>query len=456
MTNEAHPILSCAEARAWEAKVLGGDEEREWAAMQAAGRGVADAVLRDFEEIGGFPAEGTVLVLAGKGHNAGDALIAARRITERFPQARVEVMFVFGERVLRPLAMKAWRELGTASLPRLLPDAEGYDLVIDGVFGFQFRAPLAEEVAKVLREVNALPVRLRAAVDLPSGLGETDAFRADFTYATGIVKAPLLELANAGRLRYVDLGLRAARSDKRTYGHVFIVGGSRQYPGAVLMSVLAALRSGAGLVTAFVPESLAAAFAARAPEAMWVGWPETPDGGLALEGGHLLREKRDRADVLLIGPGLGREAETLALARDVVGESRIPVVIDGDALQPEIVAAGDASRILTPHAGEYARIEKRIPANAVTIRKGPLTYVEAGGARHYCFAGGPVLARGGSGDLLAGLTAGLLAQGPDDPLAAACRGALWHGLAADKLARAQGQVAVNTTQLLDYLAAVLR
>ena len=491
MTNEAHPILSCAEARAWEAKVLGGDEEREWAAMQAAGRGVADAVLREIEEIGGFPAEGTVLVLAGKGHNAGDALIAARRITERFPQARVEVMFVFGERVLRPLAMKAWRELGTASLPRLLPDAEGYDLVIDGVFGFQFRAPLAEEVAKVLREVNALPVRLRAAVDLPSGLGETDAFRADFTYATGIVKAPLLELANAGRLRYVDLGLfqnkgaqretevchllsnkldwgltegvlgalkglRAARSDKRTYGHVFIVGGSRQYPGAVLMSVLAALRSGAGLVTAFVPESLAAAFAARAPEAMWVGWPETPDGGLALEGGHLLREKRDRADVLLIGPGLGREAETLALARDVVGESRIPVVIDGDALQPEIVAAGDASRILTPHAGEYARIEKRIPANAVTIRKGPLTYVEAGGARHYCFAGGPVLARGGSGDLLAGLTAGLLAQGPDDPLAAACRGALWHGLAADKLARAQGQVAVNTTQLLDYLAAVLR
>lgn len=491
MTNEAHPILSCAEAGAWEAKVFGGYEEREWAAMQAAGRGVADAVLRDFEEIGGFPAEGRVLVLAGKGHNAGDALIAARWIVERFPRARVEVVFVLGERVLRPLAMRAWRELGTASLPRLLPDAEGYDLVIDGVFGFQFRAPLAEEVAKVLREVNALPVRLRAAVDLPSGLGEADAFRADFTYATGIVKAPLLELANAGRLRYVDLGLfqnnvkereakvchllsdkqdwvltegvlgalkglRAARSDKRTFGHVFIVGGSRQYPGAVLMSVLAALRSGAGLVTAFVPESLAAAFAARAPEAMWVGWPETPDGGLALEGGHLLREKRDRADVLLIGPGLGREAETLALARDIVGESRIPVVIDGDALQPGIVAAGDAPRILTPHAGEYARIEQKIPANAVTIRKGPLTHVAAGGARHYCFAGGPVLARGGSGDLLAGLTAGLLAQGPDDPLAAACRGALWHGLAADKLARAQGQVAVNTTQLLDYLAAVLR
>jgi ADP-dependent NAD(P)H-hydrate dehydratase / NAD(P)H-hydrate epimerase len=490
MMNDAHPILTCAEAKEFEAELFGGSEEAEWSAMGRAGRGVADAVLRDFEEIGGFPEEGTVLVLAGKGHNAGDALIAARRITERFPQVCVEVVFVLGERVLRPLAMRAWRGLEGREQAHSLRE-EGYDLVIDGVFGFQFRAPLAAEVAKVLREVNALPVRLRAAVDMPSGLGEIDAFRADFTYATGIVKAPLLELANAGRLRYVDLGLfqdngleqeakvchllsdksdwvvtegvlgalkglRAARSDKRTYGHVLIVGGSRQYPGAVLMGVLAALRSGAGLVTAFVPESLAAAFAARAPEAMWVGWPETPDGGLALEGGHLLQEKRDRADVLLIGPGLGREAETLALAKDIVGESRIPVVIDGDALQPEIVAAGDAPRILTPHAGEYARIEKRIPANAVTIHKGPLTCVEAGGVRYHCLAGGPVLARGGSGDLLAGLTAGLLAQGPDDPLAAACRGALWHGLAADKLARAQGQVAVNTTQLLDHLAGVLR
>ncbi|MBC8039952.1 MAG: NAD(P)H-hydrate dehydratase, partial [Opitutaceae bacterium] len=71
MMNDAHPILSCAEAGEFEAAFFGGDEEREWAAMQAAGRGVAEAILKDFEEIGGFPAEGTVLVLAGKGHNAG-------------------------------------------------------------------------------------------------------------------------------------------------------------------------------------------------------------------------------------------------------------------------------------------------------------------------------------------------------------------------------------------------
>jgi NAD(P)H-hydrate epimerase len=93
---------------------------------------------------------------------------------------------------------------------------------------------------------------------------------------------------------------------------------------------------------------------------------------------------------------------------------------------------------------------------AVTIQKGPMTTVQAGAARYHSFFGGPVLARGGSGDILAGLTGGLLAQTPTDPLLAACRGAVWHGLAADALARAHGQVSVQTTQLLDFLSAVLR
>jgi NAD(P)H-hydrate epimerase len=222
------------------------------------------------------------------------------------------------------------------------------------------------------------------------------------------------------------------------------------------MSVLAALRSGVGLITAFVPESLAPAFAARAPEAMWVGWPETPEGGLALEGTHLLREKVSRATALLIGPGLGRERETLALAKDLVSHSPVPVVIDADALQADIVAAGTAARILTPHAGEYARIAGVLTPSMVVIKKGPITQVCAGAKTYASFYGGPVLARGGSGDLLAGLTAGLLAQTPDDETGAACRGTVWHELAADALAQTHGQVAVNVTQLLDLLPSILR
>lgn len=485
------PILTCDETRALEAKLFGGDEAREWAAMQRAGRALAAAVERDFEELGGFPARGRILVLAGKGHNGGDALIAAGAILARFPESTAEVVFAFGERTLRPLAARAWRELAQAGRGRVtvrrsdVSEQMAFDLCLDGVFGFQFRPPADARVTRLLETANASPIRLRAAVDLPSaGL-----FQADFTYATGCVKTPAVGAREAGRVRYLDLGffrgdepgrervltaavlaplaaLRPPHSDKRTYGHVFVVGGSRNYPGAVLMTVLAALQSGAGLVTAFVPESVAAGFAAQAPEAMWVAWPESPAGGLALEGEHLLKEKLERASALVIGPGLGREPETLALAKSLAAASPVPLVLDADALQPEIVSAGRAPRILTPHAGERARIDGGAElrefarrSGAVVVAKGPVTRIAgpaaSGEVYHSCF-GGPVLARGGSGDLLAGLTGGLLAQTPERPLLAAARGVVWHGRAADALARARGATSIRVTQLLDFLPAALR
>jgi NAD(P)H-hydrate epimerase len=418
-------------------------------------------------------------------------------------------LFVFGERAVRPLVTRAWRSLVQAAGSRVatvreVPEpssgggAAGYDLCLDGVFGFQFRPPADARVTALLDRVNALPIRLRAAVDLPSA----GAFRADFTYATGSVKTPVVDAPVAGRVRYLDLGffggsepgdqrvltrevlaplaaLRVAHGDKRTYGHVLVVGGSRSFPGAILMTVLSALRSGAGVVTAFVPESVAPAFAARAPEAMWVGWPETPAGGLALEGEHLLRSRWERGTALVMGPGLGREPETLALAASIAKTSSLPLVIDADALQPDIVSAGGAARIVTPHAGEFARIRDAVCAasNITVVLKGPVTRISGGAGNlpapaadqrgqvaratgqsttYHSFFGGPVLARGGSGDILAGLIAGQLAQNPAEPLLAAARGVVWHGLAADLLARAQGQVAVSVTQLLDYLPAALR
>lgn len=485
MIAASHPILSCAEAKDFEAQFFGGDEAKEWPAMQQAGRALAAAILRDYEEIGGLPVRARVLVLAGKGHNGGDALIAAQEILACRTGARVEVHFVFGERSLRPLAARAWRELATAGGARVrqsTPEAiEGCDLCLDGIFGFQFRPPVEPRVEALLRRINGLPIRFRVAVDLPSA----GVFRADFTYATGIVKTPVLGAEEAGRVRYLDLGffhggepgaervltpqvlaplgaLRAASADKRSFGHVFIVGGSRGFPGAVLMTVLAALRSGAGLVTAFVPESVAAVFAARAPEAMWVAWPETPEGGLALEGEHLLREKLDRADALVIGPGLGREKETLALAESIVGSSAIPLVIDADALQPTIVRAGKAPRVLTPHAGEYKRIAGEADLRAfaremhgAVVMKGNGTRIASGDSIYRSLFGGPVLSRGGSGDLLAGLIGGLVARERDLALAAA-QGVAWHGLAADALARARGEIAVSTTELLNYLHVALR
>jgi ADP-dependent NAD(P)H-hydrate dehydratase / NAD(P)H-hydrate epimerase len=500
----SHPILSCAEAARFEESLFGGDESLQWAAMLDAGSGVASAVMSDFAEIGDFPAGGRLLVLAGKGNNGGDALIAAGEILKRHPGARADVVLAYGERTLRPLARRAWQQLTRNAGGRaahLIPAGSpaGYDVCLDGVFGFQFRPPLDRVAAGVLRWANRIPVRLRAAVDLPSGLNERAAFRADFTYATGILKSPVLGCSNAGRLRYVDLGffdradkppptgssnefiltpamlaplgaLRSPFTDKRSYGHLCLFGGSRDFPGAILMAVLAALRSGAGLVTAHVPASLAPAFAARAPEAMWVAWPETPDGSLALETPVRLRARLERADALVIGPGLGRNPESLALVSSLVKASRVPVLLDADALQPEIVRAAKAPLILTPHAGEFARIACGADlrtycsrTGATVVLKGPVTKVAWAGRDkgrdlrvYHSLFGGPVLARGGSGDMLSGLTGGLLAQTPRDRLLAACRGVIWHGLAADLLARAHGQTAVSGTQLLDFLPAVLR
>jgi NAD(P)H-hydrate repair Nnr-like enzyme with NAD(P)H-hydrate epimerase domain len=323
----SHPVLTCADARAWEKARLT-DDGKEWAAMQAAGTGVARAILDDFKEIGGFPPEGRVLVLAGKGNNGGDAFLAAEFVLKEFGGARATVVLAFGAGDLRPLAGRALDGLlkaargrveivethpGAARHPSLEGILEGdgpgsplesgsgavgpaeavahqggvcWDLCLDGLFGFQFRPPMDAAIVSLIARVNQHPgIRLRAAVDLPSGIGENSvasAFRADFTYATGSVKYPVLSPRHAaavGRLRYIDIGLlqedsapdatervllasllqplaalRPSQSDKRTFGHLLIVGGSGSYPGAVMLAARAALRSGAGLVTAFVPE----------------------------------------------------------------------------------------------------------------------------------------------------------------------------------------------------------
>jgi NAD(P)H-hydrate epimerase len=499
----SHPVLSLEEAKAFEASLFRGEEALEWAAMQKAGAAVGAAVLADYLEIGAFPPGARILVLLGKGHNGGDALLAAKTILLRVPGATADVVLLFGERALRPLAARAYRELFHAvpERVRLVSSTEiegqNYSVSLDGIFGFQFRPPFDSRTRQVFEIVDRLDVDFRAAVDLPSGLGDSAALSADFTYATGSVKGPCLESANGrkvGRLRYLDLGffdgdaqgltlaktpealrvlapsilrplrkLRDPQSDKRSHGHLFVVAGSRHYPGAALMSILSAVRSGTGFVTAFVPESLVPAFAARVPEAIFVGWPETPDGGLALEGFHLLRERLDRATALLVGPGMGREPETLALVSDIAKSVTVPFVADADALQAGIVEQGSAPRILTPHAGEFARVAGQRSlesycrdAKAITVLKGPHTRISDGKTSYVSCAGGPILARGGSGDILGGLIGGLLAQTPDSPLACACRGVAWQGRAADLWARNCGQVAVSTTQLLDFLPQALR
>lgn len=489
----SHPILSCAEAAEFERGWLKGDEAREWAAMSQAGATLGRALRGDLAIAGGKPSDSPrALVLVGKGHNGGDAMLAAAELLRVNPAWHIEVGFVFGQNRLRPLAAKAWRILfalgGTARVTAVrIEQVQGdYMVILDGVFGFQYRPPLPDLAARWMEATRRVGATIKAAVDLPTGWNAPGGFEADVTYATGILKSPLLELPAAGRLRYVDLGftmddhdyesshrvltpavldplrrLRPFRSDKRSYGHLAVLGGSRSYPGAVAMSVAAALQSGVGLVTAFVPDSLAPALAAQWPEAMWVGCPETPDGNIAMESGVLIRTKQTRATAMVIGPGLGREPETMALVEDLLREGSVPLVLDADALQPELVELGQAPRVLTPHQGEFDRImaassNEEWPANAVTVLKGPITRIHESGTVYFGVEGGPVLARGGSGDILAGLIGGRLAAMPTEPLQAAAQGVIWHGLAADRVARQNGEVAVRTTEILNHLNGALR
>jgi hydroxyethylthiazole kinase-like uncharacterized protein yjeF len=204
-------------------------------------------------------------------------------------------------------------------------------------------------------------------------------------------------------------------------------------------------------------------YAARQPEIMWVGAPVTVQGGLAAGTAELVAARSAKASALLIGPGMSAEAETMALAAQLAGETKLPLVLDADALRPEVVArVRDKPFIGTPHAGEFERIAPALFADGnftapqgVLVLKGPLTRVTDGKTIYHSPFGGPVLARGGSGDILAGLIGGLLAQDPSNPGLAACRGVVWHGRAADLLARSHGQVAVETSEILEQLGPVL-
>jgi NAD(P)H-hydrate epimerase len=489
------PVLSCAEAAAAEAAFLAGDAKLSWQLMNIAARGVGEAAL---SLLGRKPER--ILVLAGKGNNGADAFLAALHCA----RAGTEIVAVFAEGgPARAQAQRAWsvRKKGVrigivaaANLRQLA--AHEFDLIFDGILGQGFRAPLSAELRAFLRTSDALR-GLRIAVDLPSGLGDDatgPAFRADLTVSIGCLKRPLLSPKAApfiGRLRVLDIGLplgeteeacvtgtalapltrpRRARSDKRHQGRLLIVGGSERMPGAVIMNTAAALSSGAALVTTCLPESVRAKAAVAYPEAMWRGLSTGKDGTLAANNLKELRPLLADKDAILLGSGMGEKASGLirAVASAVTGA----LVLDADALRPTVIAATKkvSALVLLPHAGEFKRLSGR-PASVVAARayarrtksivvlKGPLTCVTDGLRVLHVPFGGPVLARGGSGDLLAGIVTSVLARRHELALSAfdaVVLATTWHARAADWLRENHGEEAVRTTELLAGLSPVLR
>lgn len=489
------PVLSCAEAAAAEAAFLAGDATLSWKLMNHAARGVADEAVA---LLGRRPAR--ILVLAGKGNNGADAFLAALHCARR----GAEIVAVFAEGgPARAQARRAWAArrqgvrigvVAAANLRRLA--AHEFDLIFDGILGQGFRAPLSAELRSFIRASDSLR-GLRIAVDLPSGLGDDatgPAFRADLTVSIGCLKRPLLDPKAArfvGRLRVLDLGLplgeteeacvtaaslaplrrpRRARGDKRHQGRLLIVGGSDRMPGAVLMNTAAALRSGAALVTTCLPDSVRAKAAVAYPEAMWRGLRTERDGRLAAGNLKEVRALLADKDVLLVGSGMGEKAAKLIGA--IAARCDTALVLDADALRPTVIAAARLApvRVLLPHAGEFQRLSGRDASVAaarayarktrtIVVLKGPLTCVTDGLRVLHVPFGGPVLARGGSGDLLAGIVASVLSRRRElalTPFDAVVLATTWHARAADWLRETQGEEAVRTTDLLAGLSPVLR
>jgi NAD(P)H-hydrate epimerase len=287
------------------------------------------------------------------------------------------------------------------------------------------------------------------------------------------------QIAWTGTSKQICERPRAVDANKGRFGHVLMVGGSRGKAGAAAMASLAALRAGAGLVTAAVPESILPAVAAFAPEMMTEPLVETAQGSLALrnlEGGRW-QSLLERKTVLAIGPGLSREAETAELVRELVRQTALPVVLDADALnafagQTDWLAQLNGNgrvRVLTPHPGEMARLlgcsVAEVEADRVKIArefaqqhgvtlvlKGWRTLVaHPDGTVAVNTTGNPAMAKGGSGDILTGMVAALLAQHPEKVADAVNAAVYLHGLAGDLAVRAQEEHTVLATDTLEHL-----
>jgi hydroxyethylthiazole kinase-like uncharacterized protein yjeF len=386
------------------------------------------------------------------------------------------------------------------------------ELFLDAILGTGFHPPL-RGVAAALKSKLADHLAPVVSVDLPTGwdadstaMYAPDAFRSDavitFTapklaHVFGALTRGPVAVAQIGspvELAVSSAGLhwtgaskkiieqpRALDSNKGRFGHVLVVGGSPGKGGAASMASLAAMRAGAGLTTAAVPRSVAAIVAGFAPEMMTSLLEESSSGGIALNNlDPAQMEKMLRGiTTLAIGPGLGREPETAEFVRELVLHSNLPTVLDADGLnafegRTNMLDGSHRPLVLTPHPGEMARllgctiadVERDRIATArnfatehhvTLVLKGWRTLVaHPDGSIAVNTSGNPAMAKGGSGDILTGLVAALVAQFPKR-IQEAVECAVWlHGTAADLFTREQDEHTMLATEMLQYLSQAMQ
>jgi len=464
--------------------------------MQAAGDGVATAIrqLANHHQLVDVP----LLVVAGHGNNAGDAFVAATLLHQE--EWIVECWIAATENQLKDDALTAFKKMKKAGVVfQFIPQATDWnyaaecgtdaEIIVDGLLGTgcsgEPRSPVSEAIYFINQAANQALV---VSIDVPSAWRVS----ADLTVTMAFPKTDLLlpeHVNEVGNLEVVDIGIPPELSDlvsptsdleyihptdlrplfpprkrtthKGTFGHLLCLGGSPGFSGAITLAAQAALRSGTGLVSALVPNSIHPIVATALPEAMV----------------HTLCPDSDFSAILL-GPGMGRTSETRDTVLHYLQHSKIPLILDADAItvlanHTDKIAAATCPVLLTPHPGEFATLfnlkvsdvqEDRLGLikmaadrlKATLLLKGAGTLVASPSQPLAVnLTGNPGMATGGSGDLLAGLLAGLLAQGLP-PYPAACASVWLHGRAGDLAAAEKSQNTLLPSDLIEKFSDAFR
>ncbi len=462
--------------------------------MERAARGLVEQILRLIQA---HRIESpSILLIAGNGNNGGDAEVAHRMLLEKNSSSN-----------LWKIEETDWV---TAS-------ADGFNIIVDGLLGTGTSGAPRGKFAEAISFINRAK-GLKVSIDIPSGLHQGETVIADLTVTMGLPKTELIQsesIEYTGSIETVDIGIpaeyieategcadaelitqsdiqlprRKRDSHKGTYGHVLLIGGAPGMTGAIAMAARAALRSGAGLVSVLPPEEVLPIVAqACGPEVMvkplrphleklFAGSPRSRTSATTdycRAGAETPPTEGVRYSSILIGPGMGRSDDTRQMVERLLATCTVPLVLDADALcvSSETISAAKCPVVLTPHPGEFASLFRtettQVQADRWTaardaaeqtgkiiVLKGARTIVAAPGKKLAINStGNPGMAKGGSGDVLSGLLAGLLAQGID-PLQAT-KTAVWlHGKAGDLAAAKNTEAAMMATDLIDAFRVLL-
>ena len=478
--------------------------------MENAGMRVVEALEDRFEELDAL----TVAILCGKGNNGGDGFVVARQLLQKgcYPfvflfgdekdvksdaHANLHILESMGAPPTVVLSEDDWN--------REKLEVIDADIVIDALLGTGLTKPVTGLYRSVVENLlDDFPQATIVSIDVPSGLPADSAqpigpaVQADLTVTFTALKPCLVLAPNhkyAGDVIVADIGnpeellegdqfqldlitaesfpgaqhRRPEDSNKGTYGKVLIIGGSRGKSGAAAMTGQAALRSGAGLVTVATTASALPLVASWMPELMTEPLLETTEGTVARQPITKLVQGKT---LIAIGPGLTTEPETKEFVRGVVREATIPVVIDADGINAFVGAAGELGNgaVITPHPGEMARLIGKdveyVTANRLEVARDFATahnvYVVLKGFRTVVAGpdgsvyinptGNPGMATAGTGDILTGMLAGILAQEHlGSFVERICLAVYLHGLAGDLCAEQLGEETMVATDILQFL-----